>query len=75
MELLEFIFEALLELLQEGCFRLIRKHVRSKFLRGVLYVLTVLAVVAIWLAAVIGVIWLGCQAVLWILDCLINLFS
>ena len=68
MDLLEFAFEAVLELIQEGCFHLIRKYVKSKFLRGVLYVLTVLLVLAVAFALVIGVIWLGCQAVLWLLD-------
>lgn len=54
--MLEFIGDMLLDLLQEYCFHLIKKHVRNRYLRGVLYVLTVVLTVAIAFAVVIGVI-------------------
>ena len=54
--MLEFIGDLLLDLFQEVCFHLIKKHVKSRFLRGVLYVLTVLLTVVLAFALVAGVI-------------------
>ena len=54
--MLEFLGDLLLDLFQEYCFHLIKKHVKNRFLRGVLYVLTVLLTVEIAFAVVIGVI-------------------
>lgn len=54
--MLEFIGDLLLDLLQEYCFHLIKKHVRNRFLRGVLYVLTVVLTVLLAFAVVAGVI-------------------
>lgn len=68
MGLLEFLFDLILDLIEEGCFYLIRKYVKNRFLRGVLYVLTVIAIIALAFALIIGAVYLGCEAVIWILD-------
>lgn len=73
--MLDFLLELFLELIQEGCFHLIRRYVRCRILRGILYVLTVVAVLTLGFAIVIGVFWLGCQAILMILDGLEALFA
>ena len=54
--MLEFVFELVLELLLDGIFALIKKHVKNRFLRVVLYVLTLLAFVGIIIGAVILVL-------------------
>ena len=54
--MLEFVFELVLELLLDGIFALIKKHVKNRFLRLVLYVLTLLAFVGIIIGAVILVL-------------------
>ena len=51
--MLEFIFELVLELLLDGIFALIKKYVKNRLLRVVLYVLTLLAFVVIIIGAVI----------------------
>lgn len=75
MEILEFAVELILDLIQEGCFRLIRKYVKSKFLRGILYVLSVLLVVLLAFGIVVGMIWLGGKAVIGILEWLGSFFA
>lgn len=55
-DMLEFIGDLLLDLFQEYCFHLIKKHVENRFLRGVLYVLTVVLTVVLAFAVVAGVI-------------------
>ena len=45
--MLELIFELILELLAEGAFALVRRYVKNKFLRGVLYVLVVLVIAGV----------------------------
>lgn len=60
MELItELFFEFVLELFTEGLFALIRKFVKNRFLRGVLYVLAVVLVVAVAFGVLIGLFALG----------------
>lgn len=54
--MLEFIGDLLLDLFQEYCFHRIKKHVKNRFVRGVLYVLTVVLTALVAFAVVIGVI-------------------
>lgn len=68
MGLLEFLLELILDLLEEGCFYLIRKYVKNRILRGILYALTVIALIALAFGAIVGAIYLGCEAVIGILD-------
>lgn len=72
------IWEVILELLQEYIFSLIKKHVKCKFLRGVLYVLTVLAIIALAMIPVVLffalIFWL-LETALWILDWISGLLS
>ena len=75
MDFLEFVFELILELIQEYCFHLIRRYVKNPFLRGVLYVLTVLLVVAIAFGIVVGAILLVLQLLIGILDWIGSLFA
>ena len=63
---LEAIFEAQIELCMEGIVHLIRLHVPNRFLRGVLYVLTGLLVVAVVYGAIIGILYLGATALEWL---------
>ena len=54
--MLEFVFELVLELLLDGIFALIKKYVKNRFLRVVLYALTLLAFVGILIGTVILVL-------------------
>lgn len=73
--MLEFVVELILDLIQEGCFYLIRKYVKSKFLRGILYVLTVLLIVLLAFGIVAVLIWLGGKAVIGILEWLSSILA
>lgn len=73
--MLEFVVELILDLIQEGCFYLIRKYEKSKFLRGILYVLTVLLIVLLAFGIVAGLIWLGGKAVIGILEWLSSILA
>lgn len=55
-DVLDFFFELFLELFADGLFALIRKYVKNKFLRAILYCLTVAVLVAIAAGAIIGVV-------------------
>ena len=66
----EDIWEIILEFLQNLCFHRIRKHVRSPFLRGMLYVLTVLVLTALFLTIVTAPFWGGYLVIVWVLDLL-----
>lgn len=64
MELItELFFEFVLELFTEGLFALIRKFVKNRFLRGVLYVLAVVLVVAVAFGVLIGLFALGARVI------------
>lgn len=67
----ELFFELILELFTEGLFALIRKYVKSRFLRGVLYVLAVVLVTALALGMFIGLLALGA----WIIETALELFT
>lgn len=73
--MIEFILECILDLIQEVCFCWIRRHVKSKFLRGVLYILVVAVITAIALGIVLGAVLLGFQLVIWLLDLFGSLLS
>lgn len=65
-----FLLELVLELLAEGCFALIRRHVRNKFFRGVLYVLTVLVIICAAMSVVLFVFAAGAVLLEYVLDIL-----
>lgn len=64
----DLFFELILELFTEGLFALIRRFVKNRFLRGVLYVLAVLLVVALAFGVIVGFFALGAWAVETVLD-------
>ena len=70
-DILDFIFELILELVSEGLFALIRKYVQNKFLRGVLYVVTVLVIAGL----VIGLMVLAVKLVSGVFPSVGNVFG
>lgn len=68
---LEALWEFLVELLQEYCFSKIKKHVKSKFLRCILYVLTVIGCLALILLPVI----IFFALLLWTLEGIVSLLE
>ena len=78
MEWLEELWEAIIGALQEYCFDKIKMHVKSKFLRAVLYVLTVVGCFALLLLPVIlffALIRWALEGIVWVLEGIENLLS